>query len=136
MLTNALAPVRMIELFESLVPESGIIAVMSSEIGSISNCSGRRLLLLAIWRARSMILQDVVRGSQLGSVTRFVIDSRASALMQLGLDQIRTIAEIANAPIRLSVPPPVRRAFRTSKSTLLDFSMPLFDEARRAEGRL
>ena len=40
MLTNALSPMRVIEVLESLVAENGVIAAMSSEIGSISNCVG------------------------------------------------------------------------------------------------
>jgi NAD(P)-dependent dehydrogenase (short-subunit alcohol dehydrogenase family) len=40
MLTNALGPMRIIEVFHDLVDEKGVIAVMSSEIGSIQNCFG------------------------------------------------------------------------------------------------
>jgi NAD(P)-dependent dehydrogenase (short-subunit alcohol dehydrogenase family) len=40
MLTNALSPMRIIEVFQDSVVESGVIAVMSSEIGSIGNCLG------------------------------------------------------------------------------------------------
>lgn len=40
MLTNALSPMRVIEALEKLVAENGVIATMSFEIGSISNCSG------------------------------------------------------------------------------------------------
>jgi len=36
MLTNALSPMRIVELYEDLVSESGVIAVMSSELGSIA----------------------------------------------------------------------------------------------------
>jgi NAD(P)-dependent dehydrogenase (short-subunit alcohol dehydrogenase family) len=36
MLTNARAPVRAIELLESLVCDDGVLAVMSSELGSIA----------------------------------------------------------------------------------------------------
>jgi hypothetical protein len=36
-LTNALSPVRVIEVFHDLVAENRVIAAMSSEIGSISN---------------------------------------------------------------------------------------------------
>ena len=36
MLTNALSPMRVVELFYDLVVENGVIAVMSSEIGSIT----------------------------------------------------------------------------------------------------
>ena len=37
MLTNALSPMRVVELFYDLVVENGVIAVISSEIGSITN---------------------------------------------------------------------------------------------------
>jgi NAD(P)-dependent dehydrogenase (short-subunit alcohol dehydrogenase family) len=40
MLTNALSPMRVIEVFQNLVAEDGVIAAMSSEIGSISNSVG------------------------------------------------------------------------------------------------
>jgi NAD(P)-dependent dehydrogenase (short-subunit alcohol dehydrogenase family) len=36
MITNALSPMRVVELFESLVPSRGAVAVMSSELGSIT----------------------------------------------------------------------------------------------------
>jgi NAD(P)-dependent dehydrogenase (short-subunit alcohol dehydrogenase family) len=35
MVTNALSPMRVVELFENRVPAGGVIAVMSSELGSI-----------------------------------------------------------------------------------------------------
>ena len=41
MLTNALGPVRAIELLEDLVPADGVIAVMSSELGSIAGNPAR-----------------------------------------------------------------------------------------------
>jgi NAD(P)-dependent dehydrogenase (short-subunit alcohol dehydrogenase family) len=40
MLTNALSPMRIIEIFHNSVMEEGVIAVMSSEIGSIGKCFG------------------------------------------------------------------------------------------------
>jgi NAD(P)-dependent dehydrogenase (short-subunit alcohol dehydrogenase family) len=40
MLTNALAPVRAIEILEALVPAGGVIAAMSSQLASIANNSG------------------------------------------------------------------------------------------------
>ncbi|MDB5803556.1 MAG: Short-chain dehydrogenase/reductase [Betaproteobacteria bacterium] len=40
MLTNALAPMRVMTSLESLVPASGTLAVMSSGLGSIANTSG------------------------------------------------------------------------------------------------
>ena len=40
LLTNALGPMRAVELFENLVPASGAIAVMTSELGSIAENRG------------------------------------------------------------------------------------------------
>jgi NAD(P)-dependent dehydrogenase (short-subunit alcohol dehydrogenase family) len=40
MLTNALSPMRLIELFEGLVPAGGVLAVMTSELGSIAGNPG------------------------------------------------------------------------------------------------
>jgi NAD(P)-dependent dehydrogenase (short-subunit alcohol dehydrogenase family) len=40
MLTNTLSPMRVIEVFHQSVEKNGVIAVMSSEIGSITNCFG------------------------------------------------------------------------------------------------
>jgi NAD(P)-dependent dehydrogenase (short-subunit alcohol dehydrogenase family) len=40
MLTNALSPMRVIELFHQEVTENGVIALMSSELGSIANSQG------------------------------------------------------------------------------------------------
>lgn len=40
MLVNAFSPVRLIEIFEDIIAENGSIAVMSSELGSISKNNG------------------------------------------------------------------------------------------------
>ncbi|OZI19130.1 3-oxoacyl-ACP reductase [Bordetella genomosp. 9] len=40
MLTNALSPMRVIEVFQDMVARDGVIAVMSSELGSITNNEG------------------------------------------------------------------------------------------------
>lgn len=40
MLTNALAPVRTVELLDTLVSPDGVIAIMTSELGSIANSTG------------------------------------------------------------------------------------------------
>lgn len=37
MTTNVLAPLRVLEAFESLVPASGVLGVMSSELGSVAD---------------------------------------------------------------------------------------------------
>jgi NAD(P)-dependent dehydrogenase (short-subunit alcohol dehydrogenase family) len=41
MVTNALSPIRVLEIFETMVPATGVLAVMSSGLGSISRNSGR-----------------------------------------------------------------------------------------------
>jgi NAD(P)-dependent dehydrogenase (short-subunit alcohol dehydrogenase family) len=46
MLTNALSPVRAVELLSDLVPAGEVAAVMTSELGSITNSTG-------IWRLYS-----------------------------------------------------------------------------------
>ncbi len=40
MLTNALSPVRTVELLENLVRDKGVIAIMTSELGSIADSTG------------------------------------------------------------------------------------------------
>ena len=40
MLTNALSPVRTVEMLASLVRENGVIAIMTSELGSIADSTG------------------------------------------------------------------------------------------------
>lgn len=40
MMTNALSPMRAVEMLRGLVPPRGVIAVMSSELGSIQNNRG------------------------------------------------------------------------------------------------
>ncbi|MCG5073219.1 SDR family NAD(P)-dependent oxidoreductase [Paraburkholderia tagetis] len=40
MSTNALGPMRIVEALYDRVPERGVIAVMSSELGSIAHCTG------------------------------------------------------------------------------------------------
>jgi NAD(P)-dependent dehydrogenase (short-subunit alcohol dehydrogenase family) len=58
MLTNALAPIRLLETFAALVPASGTIAVMSSVLGSVSgNTSGG----YEVYRASKAALNTLVR---------------------------------------------------------------------------
>jgi NAD(P)-dependent dehydrogenase (short-subunit alcohol dehydrogenase family) len=58
MLTNALSPMRVVELFHDLVVENGVIAVMSSELGSITNSTGRRELYSSSKAALNMLLRS------------------------------------------------------------------------------
>jgi NAD(P)-dependent dehydrogenase (short-subunit alcohol dehydrogenase family) len=57
MVTNALGPMRLIELFESLVPASGVLAVMSSELGSITGNAGRWELYSSSKAALNMLMK-------------------------------------------------------------------------------
>jgi NAD(P)-dependent dehydrogenase (short-subunit alcohol dehydrogenase family) len=57
MLTNALSPMRALEIFETLVPAKGVIAVMSSEIGSISHNRGHWDLYSASKAALNMLMK-------------------------------------------------------------------------------
>jgi NAD(P)-dependent dehydrogenase (short-subunit alcohol dehydrogenase family) len=57
MLTNALAPVRAVELVDDLVPADGVIAVMSSELGSITNSAGSWQLYASSKAALNMLMK-------------------------------------------------------------------------------
>jgi NAD(P)-dependent dehydrogenase (short-subunit alcohol dehydrogenase family) len=57
MLTNALAPMRAIEIFEALVPAGGVIAAMSSQLASIANNSGYWELYSASKAALNMLMK-------------------------------------------------------------------------------
>jgi NAD(P)-dependent dehydrogenase (short-subunit alcohol dehydrogenase family) len=58
MLTNALSPMRVIELFHDIVDEQGVIAVMSSEIGSIGNSVGFWQLYSSSKAALNMLMKS------------------------------------------------------------------------------
>jgi NAD(P)-dependent dehydrogenase (short-subunit alcohol dehydrogenase family) len=57
MLTNALAPVRALELLGDLVPAGGILAVMTSELGSITNSTGSWQLYSSSKAALNMLMK-------------------------------------------------------------------------------
>jgi NAD(P)-dependent dehydrogenase (short-subunit alcohol dehydrogenase family) len=57
MVNNALGPMRLIELFESLVPASGVLAVMSSELGSITGNAGHWELYSSSKAALNMLMK-------------------------------------------------------------------------------
>jgi NAD(P)-dependent dehydrogenase (short-subunit alcohol dehydrogenase family) len=57
MLTNALSPMRVIELFESLVPASGVLAVMTSELASIAGNPGHWELYSSSKAALNMLMK-------------------------------------------------------------------------------
>jgi NAD(P)-dependent dehydrogenase (short-subunit alcohol dehydrogenase family) len=58
MVTNALAPMRAIELLEDLVPDDGVLAVMSSELGSIAMGSGFWQLYSSSKAALNMLMKS------------------------------------------------------------------------------
>ena len=57
MVTNALSPMRVVESFEDRVPPGGIIAVMSSELGSIAGNRGFWELYSASKAALNMLMK-------------------------------------------------------------------------------
>jgi NAD(P)-dependent dehydrogenase (short-subunit alcohol dehydrogenase family) len=57
MITNALSPMRIVELFESLVPSGGAVAVMSSELGSITQNPGFWEIYSASKAALNMLMK-------------------------------------------------------------------------------
>ncbi len=76
MLTNALAPVRAAEILEALVPAGGVIAAMSSELGSIAHNSGFWDLYSASKAALNMLMK--------GFASRRAGDARAMLLVSPG----------------------------------------------------
>jgi NAD(P)-dependent dehydrogenase (short-subunit alcohol dehydrogenase family) len=57
MLVNALGPMRAVELLEDLVPAGGTIAIMSSELGSITSNSGQWELYSSSKSALNMLMK-------------------------------------------------------------------------------
>ena len=76
MLTNALGPMRVIEVFRDIVEERGVMAAMSSEIGSITNSYGFWELYSASKTALNMLMKAFS--------TRHSDDSRALLLVAPG----------------------------------------------------
>lgn len=58
LLTNALAPTRVLELFHDRVSPQGVVAVMSSELGSIANSNGFWQLYSSSKAALNMLLKS------------------------------------------------------------------------------
>jgi len=57
MLTNALSPVRAVELLDDLVPAGGVVAVMTSELGSITNSNGSWQIYSSSKAALNMLMK-------------------------------------------------------------------------------
>ena len=77
MITNALAPMRVIEAFQDLVPEGGVIGVMSSELASIAN---NRIGTWEVYRASKAALNTLMKSF----AARHRADPRALVLMAPG----------------------------------------------------
>ncbi|WP_448031824.1 SDR family NAD(P)-dependent oxidoreductase [Bradyrhizobium liaoningense] len=91
MLTNALSPMRFVEMFESQVAPDGIIAVMSSELGSISGNRGAWEIYSSSKAALNMLMKCFA--------ARHAGDSRAMLLVAPGW--VRT--EMGTAAAMLSI---------------------------------
>jgi NAD(P)-dependent dehydrogenase (short-subunit alcohol dehydrogenase family) len=97
MRTNALAPVRTIELLGDLVAERGVIAVMSSELGSITqNVNPRWQLYSASKAALNMLMK--------GYATRHPHNPRALLLVAPGWVRTELGGEDALLSIQDSIP--------------------------------
>jgi NAD(P)-dependent dehydrogenase (short-subunit alcohol dehydrogenase family) len=76
MLTNALSPVRAVELLGDLVPAAGVVGVMTSGLGSIANSSGFWQLYSSSKAALNMLLK--------GFAAQHSTDPRALLLLAPG----------------------------------------------------
>jgi NAD(P)-dependent dehydrogenase (short-subunit alcohol dehydrogenase family) len=91
MLTNALAPVRAVELLGDLVPADGVIAVMSSELGSITDSTGSWQLYSSSKAALNMLMK--------GFAARRPDDPRALLVVAPGW--VRTDMGGSDAPLSI-----------------------------------
>jgi short chain dehydrogenase len=78
MLTNALAPMRLIETFEDLVPAAGVIAVMTFELGSIAGNSGFWELYSSSKAALNMLMRCFA-GRHAGDPRAMLLSRRAGS---------------------------------------------------------
>ncbi|WP_445143681.1 SDR family NAD(P)-dependent oxidoreductase [Dyella sp. Tek66A03] len=93
MVTNALSPMRVIESLQTLVPPSGTIAAMSSELGSVSeNLDGG----WEVYRASKAALNTLMRSF----AARHTGDPRSLLLIAPGW--VRTEMGGAEAPLDIS----------------------------------
>lgn len=77
LVTNALSPMRAVEAFESLVPQSGTIAVMSSGLGSVADNTGGGW---EVYRASKAALNTLMRSF----AARHEGDARSMAIIAPG----------------------------------------------------
>ncbi len=96
MLTNALAPARSAEWLAPLVPEGGVIAIMSSELGSVSRNNGFWTLYSASKAALNMLMK--------GFAARFASPPRALLLVAPGWVRTEMGGSAALLSIEESIP--------------------------------
>ncbi len=96
MLTNALSPMRFVELYEDLVPGSGVIAVMTSELGSIADNRGFWELYSSSKAALNMLMK-CFSGRHAG-------DPRALLLVAPGWVRIDMGTSAATLSVEESIP--------------------------------
>lgn len=96
MRTNALGPVRALEILEGLVPEDGVLAVMSSELGSIGPNNGFWTLYSSSKAALNMLMK--------GFAGRRAKDPRAMLLLAPGWVRTDMGGEQALYSIEESIP--------------------------------
>lgn len=96
MLTNALSPMRVVELFEGQVAGNGVIAVMSSELGSIAHNRGVWELYSASKAALNMLMSCFSK--------RHAGDSRALLLVAPGWVRTEMGTDAAALSIEESIP--------------------------------
>ena len=96
MLTNALSPMRVVELFHENVKRDGVIALMSSELGSISNASAFWELYSSSKAALNMLAKSFA--------ARHPDDSRAMLLIAPGWVRTDMGTDDASLDVSESIP--------------------------------
>ena len=96
MLTNALAPVRTVEILDHLTVDGGVIAIMSSELGSVANGAGFWPLYSSSKAALNMLMK--------GYAARRPNDPRAMLLVAPGWVRTDMGGEEAMLSIGESIP--------------------------------
>jgi NAD(P)-dependent dehydrogenase (short-subunit alcohol dehydrogenase family) len=96
MLTNALSPVRAVELLGDLVPAGAIVAVMTSELGSITKSTGFWQLYSSSKAALNMLMK--------GFAARHPDDRRALLLVAPGWVRTEMGGRDALLPVEESIP--------------------------------
>ncbi len=96
MVTNALSPMRVVETFRDQVPPNGVIAVMSSELGSITGNKGFWEIYSSSKAALNMLMKCFAE--------RHAGDSRAILLIAPGWVRSEMGGESAALSIEQSIP--------------------------------